>query len=145
MTTDRADTEISQNADGTWHYNGLDFASYDDAHGTWLADRDPASAADDWQPGELELIYDGEDRDSLGYFITRYAATAEGSITRLAKSLGVSRQAVYDWMQCKSAPKLSLALPIMTALQIDAATYKRCVNKIVESQIDRQLASEPPS
>lgn len=129
--------DIKKNPDGSFSYNGLDFETYDDAYGTWLADRD--EDAEDWQPGETELIYDSADRERLGFFIARYVATQEGSVASLAGQLGVSRQAVYDWMQHKSAPKLSLALPIMTALGISAAEYKICVNKITDSQIDREL------
>lgn len=117
--------KIKEQPDGSFLYEGIHFTDYDSAYKTFLADRKDTNPDDDWQGGPVEIIYNGDGTKDLGYFITRYLSTAEGTMLRLETELHVSRQTIYDWAK-GAMPRGKLAPQVVAILAMTDAEYVEC-------------------
>lgn len=96
--------EIKKTAKG-WEYDGVVFVDERSALGVKESTEKAASTSYLPQQNQaIEVIYDGSQPTSFGLFITKFLKTSDLGMVKLAKEIGVSRQALFDWMNSKSIP-----------------------------------------
>lgn len=133
--------KIKQQPDGSFLYEGIYFTDYDSAYGTFLADCRDVNPDDDWQGGEVEAIYRGDGAKDLGYFLTRYLATPEGTIGQLESELGISRQTIYDWAK-GAMPRGKLAPMVVAILSMTTDEYVECAAIAARRKASQDLKAQ---
>lgn len=118
--------------EGGWEYDGILWQDYDQLLASIEAEkRSPGSSLDSTQ--KLKFVYDdSQGEDCLGYYVARYLEKPHNSISKLAKSIGVSRETIYKWIEgsqpsAKNIPKVSevLGVSIERLVAIYTLAYSR--------------------
>jgi hypothetical protein len=66
---------------------------------------------------KFNLLYDSEHPTSFGTFVADYLRATGKSIIGLAGEIGVSKQALFNWMNASSLPTSKHAVNIMQVMQ----------------------------
>lgn len=88
-----------------WEYDGILFK---DKRSALLAreatENEKSSRIPATDKNDFTLVFDGEHALSFGIFIEDVLRVQDKSIVKLAAEIGVSKQALFDWMNAKSLP-----------------------------------------
>ncbi len=125
--------EIKKTKTG-WEYDGIVFVDEISAKAVKEA-TEQGQAIPGTTPGtEIKLVYDGSKPTSFGLFVTQYLKAKDSSIVKLAKDIGVSKQAVFDWMNAKSVPSRKHVESILAATRCSPQTLKAALDDNFEMQ-----------
>ncbi len=117
-----------------WEYDGIVFVDETSAQAAKEA-TEQGQAVPATSPGtEIKLVYDGSKPTSFGLFVTQYLRTNDGSIVKMAKDIGVSKQALFDWMNAKSVPSRKHVEAILATTGCSPKTLKDALEDNFEMQ-----------
>jgi plasmid maintenance system antidote protein VapI len=115
--------EIKKVANG-WEYDGIVFTTKKDAKSCKdETEKDaPSMLPKGASPKDKPIFeYDSKDPTSFGEFVAAYSMKNEISFTDLAKNIGVTKQALYDWINGTSMPSAKNSKNIIDATQCSNA------------------------
>lgn len=128
--------EIKKTAAG-WEYDGIVFVDERSARATKEADEKGLPVLENDPNAEIRLVYDDEKGLSFGLFVTQYLKRTDDSIVSLAKNIGVSRQALFDWMNARSIPSRKHVAAILKITGCSPDTLKLALHDNFEMQKTR--------
>jgi DNA-binding phage protein len=125
--------EIKKTAAG-WEYDGIVFVDERSAIAAKEANEKAHTVPANDPNAEIRLVYDSDKGTTFGNFVIKFLKQTNGSIVRLAKDIGVSRQALFDWMNAKSIPSRKHVQAILIATGCTQDELKNALHDNFEMQ-----------